>query len=354
LFNGITPDMGDPTYTLTVESGAQLAFGSDQVTYDKQIVIFGDGTTMNINNEGGANVALSGPVTLNGNCVFNVGGTELQLSGGISGSGGLTLSGGSPLILSGPNTYTGSTLVNAGTLQLLDGVTLSTSTNITLAAGTTLDMQGAPLALVSGQSLNGNGTVINSSLAAGAGSTVSPGVAAVGLLTVKGAITLSGNTVMDLDPANATNAVLSSTSSIAYGGTLSLTNLSSPTSDSSFKLFHASSYSGSFANIIPATPGPGLAWVTSALGTSGMLEVTASTALPRVASIVHQGSSLVISGTNGTPNATYYVLGSTNVALPLANWTRIATNTFNGTGGFNYTNSLSPSVPQYFYQIQVP
>ena len=353
LFNGITPDMGNPTNTLTIESGAQLAFGGDQVTYDKQIVIYGDGVTMSINNEGGANVVLSGPVTLNGNCLFNVGGIELQLSGGINGSGGLTLSGGSPLILSGANTFTGSTVVNGGTLQLLAGTTLSSSTNITLAAGTTLDMQGTALALVSGQSLNGNGTVINSSLAAGAGSVVSPGVNAVGLLTVNGAITLSGNTAMDLDPANATNSVLSSTAGITYGGTLTLTELSSPASGSSFKLFYASSYSGSFANIIPATPGPGLAWVTSALATSGTLEV-GSAAPPRIVGVVHQGSSLVISGTNGTANATYYVLGSTNVALPVAEWTRVATNTFNGAGNFNYTNSLSPSVPQYFYQILVP
>ncbi len=124
LFNGITPDMGNPNNTLTIESGAQLAFGGDQVTYDKQIVIYGDGVTMSINNEGGANVVLSGPVTLNGNCLFNVGGTELQLSGGVNGSGGLTLSGGSPLILSGANTFTGSTVVNGGTLQLLAGTTL--------------------------------------------------------------------------------------------------------------------------------------------------------------------------------------------------------------------------------------
>ncbi|MGA2870444.1 MAG: autotransporter-associated beta strand repeat-containing protein, partial [Verrucomicrobiota bacterium] len=219
LFNGITPDMGNPTNTLTIESGAELAFGGDQVTYEKQIVIDGNGVTTSINNEGGANVDLSGLVTLNGNCLFNVGGTELQLSGGINGSGGLTLTGGSPLILSGANTFTGSTVVNGGTLQLLDGANLSSSTNITLAAGTTLDMQGTALTLVSGQSLNGNGTVINSSLAGGAGSVVSPGVNAVGLLTVNGAIALSGDTAMDLDPANATNSVLSSTASITYGGT---------------------------------------------------------------------------------------------------------------------------------------
>jgi len=359
LFNGITAGMGDPTYTLTVELGAQLAFGSDQIVYDKIIVINGDGTTQNINNEGGANDVLAGPITLNGNCVFNIGGTQLIVSNIVSGAGGIIKSGASALILdgtTGPNTYTGSTLVNSGILQLVNGATISTSPSITLAAGTTLEVSGAPLDLVSGQSLNGDGTVVSSSLVAGSGSTVSPGVGgATGVLTVNSATTLSaGSTsLMYLDPNNSTNSVLSSSSSITYGGTLSLTNLSSPVSGNSFKLFSASSYSGSFASIIPATPGPGLTWVTSALGTSGTLSV-ASAAQPRISSIVHQGASLVISGTNGIASGSYYVLGSTNLTLPLANWTSIATNSFTAGGAFSFTNSLNPSVPRYFYLIELP
>ena len=293
LFDGITPDLGDPTYTLTIETGAQLAFAADQITYDKIIVINGDGSTQNINNEGGANIVLTGPVTLNGNCVINVGGTQLIMSNSVSGGGGIIKSGTSPLILTVPNTYTGATVVNAGSL-VLRGATISTSTNITVAAGATLDTGGNGLTLVGGQSLSGNGTV-TSGLVAGAGSMVSPavtpGVSPVGVLTVSGAITLAGTNVMQLDPANGTNDVLGSSSSIAYGGTLSLTNLSNPTSGSSFQLFSASSYSGSFAAIIPPTPGPGLTWNTSALRTSGTISVGSSAPL-NIGGIKTSGATL--------------------------------------------------------------
>lgn len=355
LFDGITPDLGDPTYTLTIETGAQLAFAADQITYDKIIVINGDGSTQNINNEGGANIVLTGPVTLNGNCVINVGGTQLIMSNSVSGGGGIIKSGTSPLILTVPNTYTGATVVNAGSL-VLRGATISTSTNITVAAGATLDTGGNGLTLVGGQSLSGNGTV-TSGLVAGAGSMVSPavtpGVSPVGVLTVSGAITLAGTNVMQLDPANGTNDVLGSSSSIAYGGTLSLTNLSNPTSGSSFQLFSASSYSGSFAAIIPPTPGPGLTWNTSALRTSGTISVGSSAPL-NIGGIKTSGANVVVSGSGGTASSSYYVLATTNLTTPLAGWTRVATNQFDDSGNFSFTNAMTPSIPRRFFQIETP
>jgi fibronectin-binding autotransporter adhesin len=365
LFSGITPGMGDATKTVTVESGATLAFGSDSVTWLKNFVFNGDGTTVNLNNEGGANNIMAGPITLNGNCVFTDGGVQLIISNTISGSGGLIKSGTAPLILdgtTGPNTYTGDTSVSAGTLQLVNGASISTSKNIILYSATTLDMGGTGLTLGSGQSISGNGTVTNSSLVAGAGSTVSPGrivtpgVEAIGNLTVKGAITLSGTNIMDLDPANNTNDVLTSSSTIAYGGTLILTNLSTvPTNGSSFKLYKATSYSGSFNSIVPATPGAGLAWNTSALTSSGTVSVVSTVVpMPHFVSVKLVGTSLVMSGTNGTAGGSYYVLTSTNVAAPLASWQPVATNSFSGTGTFNFTNSVNSSEPQRFYLLKLP
>src|ERR1035437_2457541 len=184
----------------------------------------------------------------------------------------------------GPATYTGDTTLNSGALRLQGAADISTSTNITINAGSTLIVTGmvnSTFTLVSGHTLSGNG-VVNGKLIANAGSTVSPGVLgglnAVGILTVSNTIALSGTNIMELDPDNATNDVLKSGSSITYGGTLSLVDLSSPLSGgSSFKLFSASSYLGSFANITPATPGAGLAWDTSALGTTGTIKVVTTT-----------------------------------------------------------------------------
>jgi len=61
-----------------------------------------------------------------------------------------------------------------------------------------------------------------------------------------------------------------------------------------------------------------------------------------------------LSGTNGAASNPYYVLASTNVALPLSNWSRIATNSFDVNGHFAFTNSLIPAMPQRFYRLQLP
>jgi hypothetical protein len=60
-----------------------------------------------------------------------------------------------------------------------------------------------------------------------------------------------------------------------------------------------------------------------------------------------------MSGTNGVPNWTYYVLTSTNLSLPLSNWTTTATNTFDGAGNFNFTNSPNPNTPRTFYLLKL-
>jgi len=184
---------------------------------------------------------------LHGDCVFNVGGTSLTITNTISGDGAVIKNGGSPLIFTGPTTYTGNTTVNStSALRLQGAATLSTSANIVINSGgflTVTGMVGSTFPLASGQTLSGNGVLVGL-LTANAGSTVSPavtpGVSPVGTLTVSNAITLSGTTVIQIDPANNTNDVLESgLSTITYGGTLSLTNLSTLSAGNSFKIFSA-------------------------------------------------------------------------------------------------------------------
>jgi len=73
---------------------------------------------------------------------------------------------------------------------------------------------------------------------------------------------------------------------------------------------------------------------------------------PTIASAVVQGNSLVLSGTNGSAGATYYVLSTTNLAVPQANWIRESTNTFTGSV-FSVTNTVLPGAPQEFYSLQL-
>jgi hypothetical protein len=66
------------------------------------------------------------------------------------------------------------------------------------------------------------------------------------------------------------------------------------------------------------------------------------------------GGSFVMSGSGGVTNGTYYVLASTNLALPLNQWTSVATNPFDGSGNFNFTNTPAANSPQVFYRLQLP
>lgn len=75
---------------------------------------------------------------------------------------------------------------------------------------------------------------------------------------------------------------------------------------------------------------------------------------PRINAINLTGMNLVIGGTNGFPGGLYYVLASTNVALPRNQWLPISTNPFDANGNFNFTNLLNPAAPQIFYLLQLP
>ena len=76
-------------------------------------------------------------------------------------------------------------------------------------------------------------------------------------------------------------------------------------------------------------------------------------AIPVINAISPSGANLIISGTNGSPNGNYLVLASTNLVLPRTNWTRLATNSFNGSGNFIFTNPISPNKPGLFYLLQM-
>jgi hypothetical protein len=75
---------------------------------------------------------------------------------------------------------------------------------------------------------------------------------------------------------------------------------------------------------------------------------------PRITGLVLSGANLLISGTNGVPNSDYYVLVSTNLALPLGNWTRVATNRFDASGNFSFTQPVNFNQRQQFHRLLLP
>jgi hypothetical protein len=75
---------------------------------------------------------------------------------------------------------------------------------------------------------------------------------------------------------------------------------------------------------------------------------------PSIASISISGGNMVLTGSGGSAGGTFYVRASGDIALPLATWTSIATNTFDGSGNFNLSLPYNPALPVQFFAIQVP
>jgi fibronectin-binding autotransporter adhesin len=255
--------------------------------------------------------------------------------------GGLTKLGTGTLTLGGANSYNGSNTVNAGTLFVSGSVLGNVKVNTGTLAGT---------------GSVGGAAVINGVIAPGTTNNN-------GVLTVVSNVTInaSGTASMKLKKGSLTNDVLSVTDAagtITYGGILSLTNISGTlAANDTFKLFNAANYAGSFANIVPATPGSGLTWNTNNLTVNGTLSITGAagpTTNANILSVKLSGNNLLIHGTNnnGGQNFHYAVLSSTNIATPLSNWTSVVTNPFNADGTFDYSTPVDPTQPKVFIDVK--
>jgi autotransporter-associated beta strand protein len=270
--------------------------------------------------------------------------------------GGLTKQGSGTLVLAATNTYTGNTIVSAGTLSLTNNGSITNSASIQVNPGAVLNVSQAAsslLTLASGQSLTGSGAVNGAVTING---TLAPGNS-IGTLTFSNSLALaSGSTnIFEISKSPLTNDVAKILGALTNGGTLVVTNIgiAALAAGDSFKLFNAASYSGAFGKIIlPALPA-GLGWNTNAVNISGTLSVVV-TASPHFGGINWSGNSLILSGTGGVASASYYVLTTTNLALPLAQWLILTTNPFDTGGNFIFTNLLDPAAPQNFYRLQLP
>jgi len=67
--------------------------------------------------------------------------------------------------------------------------------------------------------------------------------------------------------------------------------------------------------------------------------------------VARHGNTCTLSGTNGSPGWTYNVLMATNLQLPLAEWSVLATNLIDGNGGFGVTNAIAPGTTQVYYAL---
>jgi polygalacturonase len=173
-------------------------------------------------------------------------------------------------------------------------------------------------------------------------------------LTISNSLTLPGSTVVNF--ALGTNAT---TVAVKNGLTLNSTLNVADGGGFSAGIYTLFTYNGGFSGnpvlgMTPAIPG----YTYSITNPPGLIQLVvqapAPPSPPSFSGISATANGLVMSGTGGTTNGTFYVLVSTNIALPLSQWTSVATNLFDGSGHFIFTNTVSPNSPQVFYRLQVP
>jgi autotransporter-associated beta strand protein len=356
-----------PGSTMTLSGGLLHGGISGSAIYRGAVTLATDST---IQTDSGNSFTLANPVGLNG------------------GANNLTKNGNGTLVLAGATNTWASVTINAGTLQIGNG-----STNGSLGEGVITDVGGLAFNLSSDltvphqiigigtisqtgscavlftgdlSSLSGLTTVSAGKLGGTAtfggpvavlpGGTLVAGTAsAIGTLTLNSDLALGGNVSVKVNKALAQTSDLFSVGGSLINtnnGVITVSNLGAALQvGDSFKLFSQAVSGGESLAVV----GAGVIW-TNHLATDGTIAVLATTIPhPGISAVsVSNGTNLVLSGTNGYAGAFYYVLSSTNVAAPLASWTRETSGSFGSTGSFAVTNAVSAGVPQKFYRLMVP
>jgi hypothetical protein len=136
------------------------------------------------------------------------------------------------------------------------------------------------LTVNTGATLSGTG-ILSNTISVASGGTLAPGYPLLGTLTVNKAVTMQAGSTYETDVYannNTSDLLATGANQITLNGTLKVVNQSGVNFavGNSFKIFNATTITGNFASIVPATPGTGLSWDISLLKTNGVLKVSSS------------------------------------------------------------------------------
>ena len=254
---------------------------------------------------------------------------------GSTNDGGLVKLGAGTLTLASSNAYTGGTTVSNGTLSVNNPVGTGTGTGAVMVA--------------SGATLAGSGAIGGPVTIAGNG-TLSPGNG-VGTLTISNHLMLNSGTALQYQLGTASDRTMVS-SNLTLGGILNVSDAGG---------FGAGTYTlftcgGSLSGPLPSV-GSQPAGYRCTVNTNTPGEVRLAVEVqpqPVFGDVALINGNLILSGGGGIAGSNYYVLSTTNPALPLAQWPPIATNQFGTNGYFNFTNAVNLGTPLRLYLLQVP
>jgi autotransporter-associated beta strand protein len=313
--------LGNPSKTINVANGATMAmFDLGATNPLVRTINLTNATISSGGNPPHTNV-LNGTINLDGACYILANQATTIINGSLAGSGSLGISANSPgkIFFNGVNTFPGDITVTNGTVGGYGVI----AGNLTMLGGTN-----------------------------------TPGMG-VGTLTVNGNATLAGTTIMELNRSLSPNSDrLHVDGTLTWGGDLRVVFASgaTPQAGDVYQLFNKVG-DGGFNIILPSLIGypPGdLAWDTNNFAVNGSISITGTPVSPTIGSVTASGGSITISGTGGAQGSSYVVLASTNVALPLVNWSPVLTNTFGAGGTFSSTLAIDTNAPVTFFSLQLP
>lgn len=320
----------------------------DNITNTAKPIVLLDGSTFACTSGGNS---VNDPIVLStnaaggpGNITYTGSGT-MTWSNVVSGPGNLiknsTATG--TLTLAANNTYTGTTTIGAGTLALAGTGSIASTPSITIATNATFNVSAVSGFTLGGSQTLGNGftgtpvATINGSVNTGSGAlalTYTSGTPS--LQVTNGTLTLQSTTRVTVNNTGAqltpgTYALITSATGASITGTLPSVTVTGNGAAGTATL----AISGSTLNLVVTVAPPPQLHFTS---------------------ISIKGSTLTFSATNGQDGSPFTLFESTNLLLPISQWTPVFTNSLDSNGAISLStnNVINPGTPQEFFLIEEP